>query len=373
MGQLFIKEVVNRKDLREFIHLPAKVHKDDPGWLPPIYMDERELFNKKKNKSFEYCHTALWLAYRGKKPVGRIMGIINERYNDIHNEKHGRFCFMECYEDQEVFHSLITVVEDWNRQHGMVKIVGPLGFSDKDPQGFQIEGFQYPSFIVSSTNYPYMPVMLEREGYEKKVDLVNYFIKLPDKLPAVYERAYSRLTRNNELKVIEFESKRKLKKYIVPALDLMNQTFMEIYGFVPLDDNEKMILAKRYLLIIDPKFVKLVEAENSLVGFAVGIPDISPGIQAAKGKLLPFGFIKVFIASKKSKKLLMLLGGIKKDYRGKGVDVLMGVKLIESCIKHKMEAIDVHLVLETNTRMRGECERVGGDIIKKWRIYQKAL
>jgi hypothetical protein len=373
MGELIVKEVVNKRDLRKFIYLPSKVHKKDPEWLPPIYMDEWLLFNRKKNKSYLYADAVLYLAYRDKKPVGRVMGIINRRYNEIQNEKHGRFCFMECFEDQEVVHTLITAVEDWARKNGMVKMVGPLGFSDKDPQGFQIEGFEYPSFIVSPTNSPFMPLLIEKEGYEKKVDLVNYFIKRPEKMPVIYERAFSRISLNDGFKIIEFKSKKELKPYIIPVLELMNDAFEEIYGFVPLNDQEKLEFAERYLLIVDPKFVKLVEAEGSIIGFAIGLPDISPGIKAAKGKLFPFGIIKVLRESKRSKKLLMMLGGIKKEFRGKGVDVLMAVKILESCIKHKMDSIDVHLVLETNTRMRAEAERVGGQILKKFRIYQKSL
>ena len=373
MGELIIKEVITKKDLRKFIYLPAKVHKNDPEWLPPIYMDEWALFNRKKNKSYQYADAVLYLAFRDKEPVGRIMGIINRRYNEIQNERHGRFCFMECFEDQEVVHALISKVEDWAKERGMEKMVGPLGFSDKDPQGFQIEGFEYPSFIVSATNSPYMPLLIEKEGYVKKVDLVNYFIKRPEKLPVIYERAYSRITRNSGFKIIEFNSKKEIKPYIIPVLELMNDAFEEIYGFVPLTDEEKIEFADRYLLIIDPKFVKLVEVEGNVVGFAIGIPDISPGIKAAKGKLFPFGIIKILRESKRSKKLLMMLGGIKKEFRGQGVDVLMAVRILESCIKHKMDSIDVHLVLETNTRMRAEAERVDGQIIKKFRIYQKSL
>ncbi len=373
MAELFIREVLTKRDLRRFIHLPEKIHKNDPQWLPPIYMDEWELFDRKRNRAFNYSETALWLAFRGKKPVGRIMGITNKRYNEIHRENHSRFCFMECFEDQEVFHALISTVEDWARKQGMERIVGPLGFSDKDPQGFQIEGFEYPSFIVSATNSPYMPVMLEREGFEKKVDLVNYLIKIPEKLPGIYERAYTRITRNNQFRIIEFKSKKEIKKYILPVLELLNQTFIEIYGFVPLDDQEKMDLAKRYLTILDPEFMKVVESEGQVVGFAVGVPDLSPGIRAAKGRLFPFGFIKILKASKRSKKLLMVLGGVKKEFRNQGIDVLMAVKMIDSCIRNKMDSIDVHLVLETNKTMIGECERVGGQVLKKWRIYDKPL
>ena len=211
MGELIIKEVITKKDRREFIYLPEKVHREEPNWLPPIYMDEWELYDKKKNKSYQYADALLLLAYRDNKPVGRIMGIINKRYNSIHDEQHGRFCFMECYNDKEVFHALITRVEDWLRQHGMIKIVGPLGFSDKDPQGFQVEGFEYPQFMTSANNSAYMPLLIEEEGYEKKVDLVNYLGKIPDKFPEIYDKILSRVDKMEEYKIVEFNSKRELE------------------------------------------------------------------------------------------------------------------------------------------------------------------
>lgn len=373
MPDIVIKEVVTRKELRKFIYLPEKVHENNPEWLPPIYMDEWVLFDRKKNKSFLYADAVLWLAYRDKKPVGRIMGIISKRYNEIHNEKHGRYCFLECYEDKEVVHALITIVEEWARKNGMVRLIGPLAFSDKDPQGFQIEGFEYPSFIVSATNSPYLPLLIEQEGYEKKVDLVNHFMKIPEKLPIVYEKALARITRNEDFKLIEFSSKREIKPYIIPVLELLNETFTEIYGFVPLTDKEKQEFADRYMMIVDPKFVVVVEAGGDLVGFTVGVRDISPGVKAARGRMFPFGFIKILRESKRSKKLLLMLGGVKKSYRGRGVDAMMAIKILESCIRNKMDAAEGHLVLETNTAMRAECERVGGQIRRKFRIYQKAL
>lgn len=373
MADIVIKEVITPRELREFIYLPEKVHKDDPNWLPPIYMDERLLFNKEKNKSYKYADAILLLAWKDNKPAGRIMGIINRRYNDINNENHGRFCFMECYNDKEVFHALIEKVEEWARNNGMTTLVGPLGFSDKDPQGFQIEGFEYPQFITAATNLPYMPGMIEEEGYTKKIDLVNYLGKMPEKLPEVYIKVLNRLEKNEGYKIVEFNKKKELKPYIIPALELMNETFSEIYGFVPLTDNEKQEFANRYLPILDPKFIKMVKNEEGLIGFAIGMPDVSPGIKACRGRLLPFGILKVLRESRRSKKLLMMLGGVKKEYRGKGIDVLMGVKILESAINQKMEVIDSHLVLEDNTRMRGEYERVGGKVVKTFRIYQKAL
>lgn len=373
MTDLTIKEVVTRKDLRDFIYLPEKIHHDDPDWLPPIYMDEWLLYNKKKNKSFGYVDALLLIAYRNGKPVGRIMGIINTRYNTINNENHGRFGFMECYNDPEVFHALISHIEDWAMKKGMNKLVGPLGFSDKDPQGFQIEGFEYPQFITSATNSPYMVTLVENEGYSKKIDLVNYLGEMPKEFPVVYDRVLEKIKRSKEFKIIEFTRKKELKPYIIPTLELMNQTFEEIYAFVPLTDREKKELAGRYLPILDPRFVKLVEKDGELIGFAIGIPDLSKGIKDCRGRLLPFGIFKVLRESKKSRKLIMMLGGVKKEFRGKGIEVLMGIKIIHDGINSKMETIDSHLVLEDNHRMRGEYERIGCKVVKKFRIYQKDL
>lgn len=373
MQKVAIKEVVNRKDLKEFIYLPEKVHRDDPEWLPPIYMDEWKFFDRKKNKSFGYADAILLLAYRDHKPVGRIMGIINKRHKSITNEQHGRFCFFESYNDREVFHALISHVEEWARQKGMEKIVGPLGFSDKDPQGFQIEGFEYPQFITSPTNSPYMVKLIEGEKYRKKVDLVNYVGKMPEKFPPIYERVLSRIKSTQEYKITEFPSKKALKPYIIPVLELMNDTFTDIYAFVPLTDKEKMDLAAQYFPILDPKFVKVVEKDGELIGFAVGIPDLSQGIKACRGRLLPFGIFKVLRESKRTRKLIMMLGGIKKEFRGKGIDVLLGAKILQDGINSRMETIDSHLVLEDNIRMRGEYERIGCKVVKKFRIYQKDL
>ena len=141
--------------------------------------------------------------------------------------------------DEEVVHALLKKVEEWVNSKGMIKIVGPLGFSDKDPQGFQIEGFEYPYLFTAATNSPYMPEMMETEGYTKEVDLVNYNIPIPDQLPPLYSKAFERFSRNGEFEIIEFTSKKQIKPFIIPVLELMNQTFSDIYGFVPLNDRGK--------------------------------------------------------------------------------------------------------------------------------------
>jgi GNAT superfamily N-acetyltransferase len=373
MQDIVIKEVVTRRDKRRFINLPARIHKNDKNWLPPIYMDERELFDQKRNKSYKFADTVLYLAFIDRKIVGRIMGIISKRYNDLHKEQHGRFCFMECYNDQDVFHALIAKVEEWARSRGMIKLVGPLAFSDKDPQGFQIEGFEYPKFIVCPTNNPYMPEMIEKEGFKKYRDLVNYIAEIQPDIPEVYKNVLTRVSNNNGYKIVEFNSKKELKPYLMPILDLLNETFSEIYGFMPLNEEEKREFINRYMIIIDPRFIKVIEGDDGVLGFAAGIRDISEGIRKAGGRILPFGFISILTEYRRSKKLLMLLGGVKEEYRGKGLDVLMGIKMLQSCIKHNMKWVDLHLVLEDNYKMRRECERIGGKVIKRFRIFHKDL
>jgi hypothetical protein len=373
MSEIFIKEVLTKKELREFIYLPSRIHKDEPDWLPPLYSDEWLLFNRQKNKSYKYADAVFYLAYKDGVAVGRIMGLVNNRYNSLKNEKHGRFCFMECYNDKEVFHALLNQVEEWVIKKGMVKIVGPLAFSDKDPQGFQIEGYEYPQLFTAATNSSYMPGMMEPEGYTKEVDLVNYLIPIPDELPPIYIKACERYSRNSDIDIIEFNSKSQLKPYIIPVLELMNQTFSDIYGYVPLNDAEKEEFASRYLPILDPEFVKMAKLDDELVGFFICLPDMTKGIIAAKGKLFPFGIVKILNEMKKSEKLMMMLGGVKEGYRGKGIDVLMGKRLLDSAKKRGKNLLDSHLILEDNKKMRAECERMNGKVIKKFRIFQKNL
>ncbi len=371
--RIVIKEVLSHRQLHDFIYLPSKVHRNDANWMSPLYIDEWVLFNKKKNSDYKHSEAVLYLAYRNHKPAGRIMGLINRRYNSLRNENNGRFCFMEAFEDREVIHALLEKVENWAREKGMVKIVGPLGFSDKDPQGFQIEGFEYPQILKTSNNLPYLPKMIEWEGYIKETDLVNYVFKMPPEVPPAYKRAFERISRLPGFKVVEFSSKKELKPYVIPILELMNKTFIDIYGFVPLNDTEKKDLANRFLMIIDPAFIKVAEVEGIPVGFIIAMPDISESIKRSGGKLFPLGLLRILIELRKSKKMLLVLGGIVKAYRGRGIDVLLGMKLIETGLRRRMETIDSHLILESNQQMRAEYEKLQGEVVKRFRIYQKTL
>lgn len=369
-----IKEVKSKKDLSRFIQLPALIHKGHSNWVPPIYLDDRAFFNPKKNKCFEYSDTILVLAFKDGKLSGRIMGIINHRYNQIHGENDGRFCFMETWEDPEVFHALIQYVEKWALAKGMKNLVGPLGFSDKDPQGFMIEGFNEPIVLATNANFPYMPVLLEKEGYGKKIDCVVYKVPVPDVIPDFYQAIYKRALINNDVEVLEFNDRKKIKPLIHPVLHLLNKTFADIYAFAPFEEKEMDDFANRYLPLLDPNFIKIIRSRGGeILSFIIAMPDISKGIIACKGRVLPFGILRILFERGRSKQLNLLLGGIREDYRGKGLDVIMGVKMLEKAKLRGMTHIDSHLELETNHRMRREMERMGGVIYKRYRIFTKEL
>lgn len=373
--EILVKPVCTRRDLRKFIHLPAKIHKDHSNWIPPLYSDDWEFFNSEKNKSFGYSDVIMLLAYRGGTLVGRIMGIINKKYNELHREKHARFNFLETWDDREVIGVLISHVEEWARIKGMKKLVGPLAFSDKDPQGYLISGFNEPVSIATHCNYEYLIGHLEALGYTKDIDLVVYKIRVPDQTPELYLKIAERARRNNPgIKLLEFTRRRDLKPWIRPIFTLINETFTEIYGFMPFTLEEMDDFANRYLLIMDPHYIKAVLTErNEPVAFVIAMPDISKGIKRSRGYLLPFGIIQILLAGKRSKQLNLLLGAIHPEYQNRGLDTIMGSAMLESARKGNLKYVDSHLEMETNTKVRAEMEYMGGEVYKTFRVFGKSL
>jgi len=374
-SEVIIREVLTKKDLKEFVQLPERIHKDHSNWVPPIYMDDYGFFNPKKNSSFRYCDHIRLLAYRSGVVVGRIMGLINHRYNERKNENNARFSYLETYDDQEVVHALITRIEDWARDLGSEKIVGPLGFSDKEPQGYMIEGFDKPISIATNCNLPYQVTLIENENYVTEVNLMAYKTLLLDTLPPVYKRILPRLEKlNQEFKLKEFNSRLELRKYIRPVLRLTNKAFEQIYGSMPYEDHEMTEFANRFIIFLNPHFVKVVEDRHGqVVGYVVGMSDISNGIRKAGGKVLPFGIFTMLRSGRKSNQLNLLLGAVEERYRGRGLDVMMALKLFKSARERGKVVMDSHLVLEENVKMRAEVERIGGEIYKRYRIFKKKL
>ena len=371
---LRLKIVAGKSLLKEFIFLPEKIYKGDSRWVPPMYVDEWSFHDPKQNKALQYSDVIRIIAYQNNNAVGRVMGIINHKYNTEHNEKTARFFALDCINDQQVAHALIEKIEHWSKEKGMTRLIGPYGFSDKDPQGLQIEGLELLPVIATPTNPSYLQILVENEEYIKQLDCVSYQMPIPEKLSPVYQKIFDRVRANDKIKLLEFTTKRQLKPYIIPVFRLVNETYAPLFGFVPMTEEEMKKFAGQYLPVLEPELVKVVvNTSNELIAFVVSMPDMSVGIQKAKGRLFPFGFIHILQSMRKTKQLNLLLGAIKSEYRGKGINVLMGKSLIESANKRGLTIMDSHLILEKNLIMRAECEKLGGVLRKRYRVYQKLL
>lgn len=374
MSQVEIRPVQSKSDLREFIFLPSKIYHTRKNWVPPLYMDEWKFYDPKENTSLAHCDTIQFLAYCENICVGRIMGIIPHPYNRLKNERTARFFQLECIQDPQVSHALIEAVENWSKQKEANILIGPFGFSDKDPQGLQVEGFEYLPVIATPTNPPYMEELVTKEGFSKLLDCISYKLPIPETIPAFYTQIYERALRNNNVRMIEFKKRSELKPYIVPVFRLINETYKDLFGFVPLEEAEMFEMAKKYLPILNPAFVKVIlNDKNEPIAFVIAMPDMSKGIQKAKGKLFPFGFIHILSSAKKTEQLDLLLGAVKEEYQGRGLTSILGIKLMETAKKYGLTYMDSHLVLESNLKMRAEVERLGAKIYKRYRVFMKAI
>lgn len=369
-----IFEVKTKRDRKKFILLPEKLHATHEQWVHPLYIDEFSFFDPERNPSFQSCDTIMLLSRKNGKINGRIMGIINHAYNELNKETNARFCFLDAEQDYETVALLLQSIEEWAVSKGMNKLVGPLAFSDKEPQGMLIEGFNERVVLATNCNFEWLPQMLEQYGFGKEKDLVSYLIPVPENNPRFLEVIGKRAATNGGWNVLNLKTKKQLKPWVVPVFRLINDAYKNIYGFTPLSEEEMREYAKRYIPVLDPRFVKIVGDENYRVyAFVISLPEIGKGIKKAKGRLFPFGWYHILQASKKSDLLTLLLGAVDEQYRNKGLDALLAMAIFEEARNRDLKQVDSHLILENNKVMRAECERNEGRQHKRYRIFSKPL
>jgi ribosomal protein S18 acetylase RimI-like enzyme len=349
MKNLKIIEVKSKADLNKFISFPDKLYKGNKYRVPQLHSFEKSTLNKEKNPAFDFCEAKYWLAYKNNKIVGRIAAIINHKSNEIWEEKHMRFGWIDFIDDLEVSRVLIKTVEDWAKQKEMTAVHGPLGFSDMDLEGMLIEGFDEMATQATIYNYPYYPVHLEKLGYSKDTDWVQFEIKMPDKVPEKLKRISSLVQEKYNLKILETKKSKDILPYAKSMFYTLNEAFKSLYGFVPLTDRQIEQYTKDYFSAIDVKYVCFVIDENDEVaGFGLSILSLSEALQKANGKLFPFGFIHVLKALRKNNKVDMLLQAVKPEYQNKGVATIFYTKMMQAYIDNGIElAISSH-ALEDN-------------------------
>lgn len=370
---LVVRRVNGKQALEQFIRLPDRLPGQRPGRVPPLLADERALHDSERNLAAHGCEMAHWIAEQDGVPVGRVMGILHEPYNTLHGERTARFFQLDAVNDPAVVQALLQAVEDWARSFAADRIMGPYGFSDKDPQGLQVFGLEHLPVLATPTNPGFLPGLVEACGYHKLTDAVSYRVDMPAQLPAAYDRIADRVMRDGRFRLVPLRGRGDLKPWIMPVLRLVNQAYGGLLGFIPMSEEEMRLLAAQYVPILDPAFVKIVAEEEIPVAFVVALPDISEGLQRAKGRLFPFGWWHILHAMRRSQQLDLLLGAVRPDLQGRGLTCVLGRALLTEARGRGMTHLDSHLVLEINLRMRAELERLGGVVWKRYRMYVKEL
>ena len=367
-----IEPVSDRRRRRAFLDLPARIHEEDAAWVPPLRMEESRSIDPRRNAAAAYCDFGSWLAWRHGAPVGRVTGILNRRYAERRGESVARFGLFEAVEDRDVVEALLDAVESWARHRGATSVEGPRGFTDQDPEGLQVEGFEHPTTLACYQNGPALPDCVEQAGYAKSADYVVYHFPVPERRHPFYERILRRVHREGRYRLQEFDGRRALLRFSVPILETMNESFAELEGYTRLDPGEIRSLARRWFPFIDPRFVKIVLHGDQVVGFLIAVPNQNEGFRRTRGRLLPAGWLHM-LRTAPGPQLDVLLGGVRAEHQGRGVDVLMADALLRSARDHGFEWMDSHHELESNFRARHEMERVGGEVWKRYRVYEKRL
>jgi len=372
-----IMPVESRRDLKRFVKFPMELYRGNLYFVPQLIRDEMELLTPDKNPAFENAEAQTFLALRDGKIVGRIAAILNHAANRKYSTKNLRFSWFDTIDDLEVAKALFAAAEDWGRQRGMETITGPHSFTDLDPYGTLIEGFEELGTIATIYNHPYYPRFAEQCGFVKDVDYVEFQAlppvgaSLPEKTVKLAEWAQKR----NKFRILKYRSIRQAKKERAAELfDVLDEAFEELYGTVPLSRRQKEYYVNKYMSFVNPDFLEIaVNEKNEMIGFIISIPSLSRAFQRANGRLFPFGFIHILRALKRYDTLDFYLAGVKKDYRGKGVDLIMTIDIFRAGMAKDIRRAESNPELETNSKIQNEWKIVPVRQHKRRRIYRKAI
>lgn len=369
-----IQPVRNRRDLKKFIAFPFKIYRKNPFWVPPLRKGLLATLDRQKNPTFETCDAELWLAYQNGEIVGRIAGIINHRLNNSTGTRQARFGWIDFIEDIKVCAELLRTVEKWGRRHHCESLHGPLGFNDLDPSGMLVEGFDEPGTMATIYNHAYYPEYLERLGFQKEVDWLEYQIVAPREIPPQIDQFADRIARQNGLQMINLKSRSDILQYAREVFDLFQETYKVLYGFVPLSAGQVDDVVTKYFTYIQPDFVALVADEGgNLVAFGITMPSLTKALQRSKGRLLPFGWWHFYRALKRCRVVDFYLIGVKPELQGKGVPALilnhLGHKFLEKGILYA----ESNPELEDNRRVQSQWKFFERRRHKRRRCYVKSL
>jgi ribosomal protein S18 acetylase RimI-like enzyme len=372
--QIVIEEVSNKKQLRDFIDLPYSLYKGHAQYVPPLRFDEAATLNKEKNPAFDYCDARYWVAYRNNKPVGRIAAICNNLFNDKWEKKYLRFGWFDFEEDEQVASVLLKQVEDWGRELDMQAVHGPLGFTDLDHEGMLIEGFEHLGTMAAGYNYSYYPNFIEKLGYQKDTDWLEFRVNVPAHLDEKLEKLASMVSRRYGLTGRRFKKSKEVLPYAGAIFDLINEAYSDLYGVVPLTKKQHEYYTKQYFSFMRPDFISLVtDKEDKVVAFGITMPSLSKALQKSGGKLFPIGFLHLLRAMKKNNTADLLMVAVNKHYQGKGVNAILMNETLKSYVKNGIRHVETNHQLEDNGKVQSMFDYFEKVQHKRRRCYIKHL
>lgn len=371
-----LKVVEGKRDLKKFIHFPEKLYRNDKWWVPALISDEYNTLQASKNPAFDYCEAKLWLALDEKgNVVGRVAGIINHEANKRWNEQSARFGWIDFIEDQEVLDTMLAEVQKWAVEKGMVKLKGPLGFTDMDKEGLLVEGFEQLSPFTCIYNFPYYGPMLEKAGFSKDADWTQRIVSVPDEFPRMMKLADA-IAERAGVHVVTIKNKKELRKeadYLFHKV--YNETFAPLYEFAPLNDRQIDQYIDSYIPILDSDFISIIhDKDERIVAFAITVPSLSKAVQKAKGRLLPFGIFPILKALHRNDTLEALMIGIHPDYQSKGLQVLLFKQIHENVIRRgDIKTMIMNPQLEENVKVQMIFDEYNPQPYMRRRSYIKEL
>ena len=377
-----IKKVTTQRELKTFIRFNYELYKNNPYSVPDLLDDMLRTFNPAKNAAFEFCEADYFLAYRDGELVGRVAAIINRRANERWGTKTVRFGWIDFVDDEEVSRALLETVEAWGRARGCDKLVGPLGFTDMDPEGMLTWGYDQLSTMSTTYNYPYYPVHMEHLGYTKEVDWVERKILTPEKDHPAHMDKYFRVAemsaKRYNLHVRKFKNAREIRRggWAPKIFDVVNKAYAPLYGYSEMNERQIAQYVNTYMPFLDMRLVTVVEdAEGRIVAMGVGMPSLSRALQKAKSRLFPFGWYHLAKALffHHAEIVDLLLVAVLPEYQNKGVNAMLFADLIPICQQMGFKFGETHPQLETNEKSQGQWAYLDAEIHKRRRCWQKPL
>ena len=382
MSLIEIKKVENKKDLKTFIDFHYDLYEGNEYDVPNLFSDEMNTLSKDKNAAFEFCEAEYYLAYKDGKLAGRVAAIINHKANNKWGKKSVRFGWIDFIDDREVSKALLDAVEKYGREKGMEDVVGPLGFTDMDPEGMLVWGFDQLGTMPTIYNYAYYPEHIEAlEGFEVDNKYVEFKIMVPDEVPEKYAKIAMMIEKRYNLHVRKLTKKEVFQGGMGQKIfDLINDTYKDLYGYSELSQKQIDQLIKSYLGFLDFNLITCIEdwtdGEHKLIGVGITMPSLAHALRKCRrGRLLPFGWFHVLRAIKQHKTNIvdLLLIGILPEYRAKGANALLFADLIPWYQKYGIEWGETQVELETNAGVQGQWGALTPVMHKRRKCYKKII